>query len=50
MCDYVPSDPEPEPVPDFTTDVEASFTEPDSESWADSDPEDEEPPVPDMPP
>ncbi len=42
-CDYVPSDTEPEIFPDITIEDEASFSEPDSEDWADSDPEDEKP-------
>ena len=36
ICDYVLSDPEPEQIPDFTTEDEASFSEPNSENWAKS--------------
>ncbi len=46
----MPSDTEPEIFADITPEDEASFSEPDSEDWVDSDPEDEEPHVPEMPP
>ncbi len=49
-CDHVPSDPEPEIFPDFTTEDKTSFSECDSENWANSDPEDEELSTPEMPP